>query len=233
MLTQVLPAYLYQQYTKDPYNEDLQAFFTAYNTESQTRLDATNDLNLPIYTKQIAPLLDWTAYSIYGVTRPSLGSPAQFSPLGVYDTIPYDTNAYSRNITTGTSSFYVVDDDIFKRILTWNFYKGDGFQYTTQWLKRRIKRFLLGVNGVDCPIDNTYEISVTYGSNNAITLTVPNYAVTPIFISALESGVLNVPFEYSYIVDISSGAIPWKNNSSATIGWTNSSSMPITWYTLV
>lgn len=233
MLTQVLPAYLYQQYTQDPYSEDLQAFFTAYNTESQTRLDATNNLNLPIYTKQIAPLLDWTAYAIYGVTRPSLGSPAQFSPLGVYDTIPYDINAYSRNITTGTSSFYVVNDDIFKRILTWNFYKGDGFQYTTQWLKRRIKRFLLGVDGVDFPIDNTYEISVTYGSNNVITLTVPNYAVTPIFISALESGVLNVPFEYSYIVDISSGAIPWKNNSSATIGWTNSSSMPITWYTLV
>lgn len=233
MLTQVLPSYLYQQYTKDPYSEDLQAFFTAYNTESQTRLDATNSLNLPIYTKQIAPLLDWTAYSIYGVTRPSLGSPAQFSPLGVYDTIPYDINAYSRNITTGTSSFYVVDDDIFKRILTWNFYKGDGFQYTTQWLKRRIKRFLLGVDGVDFPIDNTYEISVTYGSDNVITLTVPNYAVTPIFISALESGVLNVPFEYTYLVDISSGAIPWKNNSSATIGWTNSSSMPITWYTLV
>ena len=233
MLTQVLPAYLYQQYTKDPYNEDLQSFFTAYNTESQTRLDATNNLNLPIYTKQIAPLLDWTAYSIYGVTRPSLGSPAQFSPLGVYDTIPYDTNAYSRNITTGTSNFYVVNDDIFKRILTWNFYKGDGFQYTTQWLKRRIKRFLLGVDGIDFPIDNTYEISVTYGSNNVITLTVPNYAVTPIFISALESGVLNVPFEYSYVVDISSGVIPWLNNSSATIGWTNSSSMPITWYTLV
>ena len=233
MLTQVLPAYLYQQYTKDPYNEDLQAFFTAYNTESQTRLDATNSLNLPIYTKQIAPLLDWTAYAIYGVTRPSLGSPAQFSPLGVYDTVPYDTTAYTQNITTRTSSFYVVNEDIFKRILTWNFYKGDGFQYTTQWLKRRIKRFLLGVDGVDFPIDNTYEISVTYGSNNVITLTVPNYAVTPIFISALESGVLNVPFEYSYIVDISSGAIPWKNNSSATIGWTNSSSMPITWYTLV
>jgi len=233
MLTQILESYLYQQYTQDPYSEDLQAFFTAYNTESQTRLDATNSLNLPIYTKQIAPLLDWTAYAIYGVTRPSLGSPAQFSPLGVYDTVPYDTTAYTQNITTGTSSFYVVNEDIFKRILTWNFYKGDGFQYTTQWLKRRIKRFLLGVDGVDFPIDNTYEISVTYGSNNVITLTVPNYAVTPIFISALESGVLNVPFEYSYIVDISSGAIPWKNNSSATIGWTNSSSMPITWYTLV
>ena len=97
MLTQVLPAYLYQQYTKDPYNEDLQAFFTAYNNTSQTRLDATNNLNLPIYTKQIAPLLDWTAYAIYGVTRPSLGSPAQFSPLGVYDTVPYDTTAYTQN----------------------------------------------------------------------------------------------------------------------------------------
>ena len=87
MLTQVLPSYLYQQYTKDPYSEDLQAFFTAYNETSQTYLDATNSLNLPIYTTQSFPLLDWSVYGIYGVTRPSLGSPTQFSPLNVYNNI--------------------------------------------------------------------------------------------------------------------------------------------------
>jgi hypothetical protein len=233
MLTQVLPSYLYQQYTQDPYSEDLQAFFTAYNTESQSRLDATNNLNLPIYTKQIAPLLDWTVYAIYGERRPSLGSPAQFSPLGVYDTVPYDTTAYTENITIGTSSFYIVDDDIFKRILTWNFYKGDGFQYTTSWLKRRVKRFLLGIDGVDFPIDQTYNISVVYSSNNTITITIPNYAIAPIFVSALESGVLHLPFQYNYTVVISPGTVSWENDLSVPVGWVNTFSNPINWYTPV
>jgi hypothetical protein len=211
----------------------LQAFFTAYNNESQTRLNATNNLNLPIYTEQNAPLLDWTAYGIYGVIRPSLGSPTKFSPLGVYDTVPYNTLAYSQDVETSPSNYYLVNDDIFKRILTWNFYKGDGFQYNTQWLKRRVKRFLLGVNGIDFPIDNTYNISVAYSSGNTVTITVPNYAVTPIFESALQSGVLNLPFEYNYVINISSGEIPWKNNSNTVIGWQNNSSIPVTWYTVI
>lgn len=233
MQTQVLPAYLYQQYTQDPYSDDLQAFFTAYNTESQNRLNATNNLNLPIYTKQSAPLLDWTATSIYGQSRPTLGSPTSFSPLNVYNTVPYNTTAYSQDTEKAPANSYVVTDDIYQRILTWNFYKGDGFQFTTQWLKRRIKRFLLGTNGVDFPIDNTFLISVVYGANNVITITVPNYAITPVFESALQSGVLNVPFQFSFVVDISSGSIPWENNSSTVIGWENSLSEPVTWYTLV
>ena len=232
MLTQVLPSYLYQQYTQDPYNEDLQAFFTAYNNTSQEYLDNTNNLRLPIYTIQSFPLLDWTAYAIYGALRPSLGSPAQFSPLGVYDTVPYDTTAYTQNIVTGTNNYYIVNDDIFKRILTWNFYKGDGFQYTTGWLKRRIKRFLLGIDGVNFSIEDTYEISVVYDSNNVITISIPNYIIAPIFVSALESGVLNLPFEYSYVINVSSGVIPWENDLSAPIGWENDLSNPIAWYTL-
>ena len=79
MLTQVLPAYLYQQYTKDPYNEDLQSFFTAYNNTSQVYLDNTNSLDLPIYTVQSYPLLDWVGTSIYGMPRPSISNPVIFS----------------------------------------------------------------------------------------------------------------------------------------------------------
>ena len=233
MLTQVLPAYLYQQYTKDPYSEDLQAFFTAYNNESQVRLEATNSLNLPIYTKQIAPLLDWTAYGIYGVLRPSIGTPSHFSPVGAYNTYEYDVRAYSQDTEIAPNNYYIVNDDIFKRILTWNFYKGDGFQYNTQWLKRRIKRFLFGVDGVDFPITDTFDISIIYGTNNTVTITLPNYAITPVFESCLLSGVLNVPFEYSYIVDVNAGLVPWQNNSSTTIGWKNNSSVTVTWYSVI
>ena len=42
-----------------------------------------------------------------------------------------------------------VTDDVFKRILTWHFYKGDGKNFSVRWLKRRIWRFLQGANGTD------------------------------------------------------------------------------------
>ncbi len=201
MQTQVLPAYLYQQYTQDPYSDDLQAFFTAYNTESQNRLNATNNLNLPVYTEQSAPLLDWTAYAIYGVRRPTLGVPVSFSPLGVYDTDPYNTLAYSQDVENSPTNYYVVTDDDFQRILTWNFYKGDGFQYTTQWLKRRVTRFLYGANGTDIPnIADIYNVSVAYGANNTVTITIPNLEISPIFQAAVQSGVLQLPFQYSYTI---------------------------------
>ena len=201
MLTQVLPAYLYQQYTKDPYNEDLQSFFTAYNNTSQVYLDNTNSLDLPIYTVQSYPLLDWVGTSIYGMPRPSISNPVIFSTLGVYDTVPYNTTAYSQDIETSPNSYYEVTDDVYKRILTWNFYKGDGFQYTTQWLKRRVARFIYGVDGTNIPnIDDIYNISVVYNSNNEITITIPDLTISPIFQAAIQSGVLNLPFEYSYTI---------------------------------
>jgi len=50
MVTTLLPAYLYQEYSYDDTTEYLQAFFTAYNELSQSYLDTINALNLPDYT---------------------------------------------------------------------------------------------------------------------------------------------------------------------------------------
>jgi hypothetical protein len=231
MITQNLPAYLYQQYSYDSTTDDLQAFFTAYNNSSQTNLDTLNNLNLPIYTNPnvIGILLDWIAQGIYGQLRPSIGTPSKFSPLNVYDTVPYNTIAYSQDTELYSNSYYVVNDDIFKRILTWNFYKGDGFQFNCQWLKRRIKRFLFGYNGVNFPIDNTFDISIIYNGNQ-FNITLPNTSVSDILKSCFASGVLNLPFQYTYVLSISSGVLPWKNNSNTVIGWKNNSSSTVTWF---
>lgn len=202
MIPTTLPAYLYQQYSFDETTQYLQAFFTAYNNTSQTNLDTINNLNLPIYTNNMIEglLLDWVALGIYGLERPSLSTGREFSPLGVYDTVPYDTSAYSEDISGAAGTFYVVTDDYFKRILTWNFYKGDGFQYTTTWLKRRVARFLYGLNGTAPNIDNTYDISVVYTAPNDIEITIPSLPVSPILDAAIQDGVLNVPFQYNYTV---------------------------------
>ena len=234
MIKTTLPAYLYEQYSFDDTTQYLLPFFEAYNTLSQNNLDTLNNINLPIYTNSqiVGTLLDWVAEGIYGQPRPSLGTPSIFSPLNVYNTVPYNTIAYSQDTEIYPTSFYVVNDDIFKRILTWNFYKGDGFQFTNQWLKRRVKRFLYGYNGVDFPIDNTYDISVTYTNGYEIAIELPNTTVSSILKACFTSNVLNLPFQYQFSITIASGAIPWKNSSNTVIGWQNSSSQPITWFTI-
>lgn len=201
MINNTLPAYLYQQYQDDPTSPYLQAFFDAYNNASQANLDRMNNINLPIYTNSmiVGSLLDWIANGIYGSLRPSLSTGSSFSGLGVYDTVPYDTTAYTQNISGNPGVSYQVNDDYFKRILTWNFYKGDGFQYNTTWLKRRVYRFLNGINGVAPTIPDTYNISVVY-YGNVITVHVPNSTAAQILSAAIQDGVLNVPFQYNYTV---------------------------------
>jgi hypothetical protein len=196
MLTQTLPAYPYEQYADD---SDIQAFFTAYNNISNTNLTTINNLNLPIYTGLSGLLLDWVADNLYGYKRPTLPVGSTFSNQGVYNTIPYDTEAYNQDLENNPNTFYTVTDDYFQRILTWNLYRGDGFQFTCNWLKRRVKRFLYGQNGKDFTIDNTYEISVAY-SGAVITITIPNITLAPIFQAAVQSGALNLPFQYTYVV---------------------------------
>jgi hypothetical protein len=266
----IIPSYLYQQYSDD---SDLQAFVAAYNLLAQRYLNTFNQLNLPVYTNPLitGQLLDWVGQGIYGFSRPSLAAPTAFSGLGVYDTIPYDTNPYSYDIKSGAGQQYTVTDDYYKRILTWNFYKGDGFQYNTTWLKNRVARFLFGLNGAPLEIDQTYNlgtpavlsgctvsgttltvgsvvsgtiipymilsgagiteptfivsgsgntwtlsqsmtistpeamqglnaVSVTYTAPNSITIKVPNLPIAPIFQSAIQEGVLYVPFQYNYTV---------------------------------
>jgi len=166
MISKILPSYLYQQYNGDP---DLEAFFTAYNELSQSNLDKINTLNLPIYTTKSGVLLEWVALGLYGFTRPVLPKGDYFDK-GVYNTIHLNEVPYNQNVRIAPTDFYQVTDDIFKRCITWNFYKGDGFQFTINWLKRRVARFLSGVNGVSHNIDETYQISVTMDAMDVVTI---------------------------------------------------------------
>lgn len=230
MLTQIIPSYLYVQYQDEPAPtpaanssyavggwgvatiavtgrgpvadppSDLQAFVNAYNSLAQGYLDDINSLSLPVYTLQSGAMLDWVALGLYGVNRPSLSTGTSYTPLGVYNTVPYNVTAYSQDIKGGTYTNYVVTDDHFKRILTWNFYKGDGFQFSIPWLKRRVKRFLYGFDGIDFPIGETYQVSVTKPSANSFTIHVPNIDIAPILSACIAQAVLNLPFQYTFTV---------------------------------
>ncbi len=233
MLTTIIPAYLYTQYNDD---DDLQAFVMAFNSLAQERLDWFASLNLPIYTEESISglLLDWVAQGVYGISRPVLSSGIS-SAVGPYNTFAFNTEPYNYFKLSGPTDYFITNDDIFKRVITWNFYKGDGMTFSVQWLKRRIMRFLLGENGTAPNIDNFYQVSIQFGIDDSVTITLINrlskitsgsiyntfafntmaydelntvfIATYPlpnvaIFKSAMDSGVLNVPFQYNFIVNI-------------------------------
>lgn len=234
MLTQIIPSYAYEDFSDD---EDIQAFVSSFNSLAQQYVDFFNQIGLPIYTGPMitGPLLDWVAEGIYGMTRPSL--PGAGSPVvtGPFNTFPFNSQPFNSRKSVAPTNFYATTDDIFKRIITWNFFKGDGQVFNIRWLKRRVMRFLTGPNGVDPGVNQTYQISVTFGLNHQVNINIKSHFATlkagalfnrntfnstpfnaytvetnpvmplpdaSILASAIQAGVLNLPFQYSFTVNV-------------------------------
>ena len=194
MLSQTIPAYVFQEYADD---DHIQVWFGQANAMTQYYVSWFYSANLPIYTQQSGSLLDWIANGLYGQYRPTLG--------GVLSS-----------------------DDIFQRCITWAFYKGDGKVFNVRWLKRRIQRWLSGPNGVDPGVNQTYQISVTFTLPNICTINILtnsggksggtfntyqynttefnqayfNISIASILREAIESGAVELPFMYDYVVKI-------------------------------
>jgi hypothetical protein len=199
-LQNTIPAYLYQQYYDD---DNVQAFVGAYNAIAQGYLNWFNNINLPVYTGLSGPLLDWVANGLYGIPRPTLAITQTGPDVGPFNT--YTLNSIPINSTGGvvTSQLFTVTDDIFKRIITWSLYKNDGFQFNVMWLKRRVMRFLAGVNGTDYT-GPTDQVSVKFSGLSAVNITVSTGAVqltaAPLLQAAVLSGNLTLPFQYTFNV---------------------------------
>lgn len=163
-----LASYPYAQYTDD---DDVVAFFTSYNAIAQTFVNTVNGLNLPIYTGAVISglLLDWVGGGIYGYPRPTLSS-GKTASTGELNTTEFNTTMFDGYTLSLPAPTTLTSDDIYKRCLTWQFWKGDGKYFTVRWLKRRIMRFILGANGTAPNIDQTYQISVSFGVNNEVTI---------------------------------------------------------------
>ena len=235
MQTQLIPAYVYQEYADDV---DIQAFNTAFNQLAQQYITTFATLGLPVYTGLTGLLLDWVGTGLYGFPRPTLtnGSPTPaklggmlgFNKLGVRK-----LGQFVKSQPASPASIYYTSDDVYQRILTWRFYKGDGFMFSIPWLKRRIARFLNGTNGTAPNIDQTNIISVTINNSDIVTISFLAGNVTKIlsgqlgtfelgkaqlggfvstsqkypanqyikyFASAVQGGVLDLPFQFVFKV---------------------------------
>jgi hypothetical protein len=167
-IARTIPSYLYEQYADD---DDLQAFVASYNAIAQQYLDWINQVGLPVYTgPQIAAaLLDWVAQGLYGVRRPALSS-GRNRYLGPLNTWQFDQIPLNAVRTIGPQNVAATSDDVYKRIITWAFFKGDGRVFNVRWLKRRIMRFALGASGAPINPDNSYLVSVTFGLGNQVNI---------------------------------------------------------------
>lgn len=192
-LQKVIASYLYFEYSDD---DDLQAFVASQNALAQGYLDWFNTTPLGLYTSPniTGSLLDWIGQGIYDIRRPVLSTANSIFLAGyntaAYNTVPYDGNQL---ISSGTS--VIANDDIYKRVLTWNLYRGDGQVFTIGWLKNRISRFINGANGADFPVLNdppSISVSngvftVSYFANDAYSAMQLCYA----------NGALAFPFQYT------------------------------------
>jgi hypothetical protein len=179
--------------------------FASYNSYAQQFVDWFNQINLPIYTSSLiaGTLLDWVADGLYGMLRPTLSSGLNQN-LGPYNTALYNQLVWNGYKAIGADNVTVTSDDIFKRIMTWRLYRGDGQTFNPQWLKRRILRFLNGPNGTDPVIDNTYSVSVSYPSRFVIDIILPLTPNSVILQEAIQSGAVELPFQYTFNVSIAS-----------------------------
>ena len=167
-LLHTIPSYLYQEYTIDP---DLPAFVHTYNSMMQDIVDTFNNLSLPIYTRDpiSGALLDWVAEGVWGIKRTNLSS-GKYDTIGPYNTWQYNTWEYNAFEQISDAPIIVTTDDIFRRIMTWHISKQNCKYFSIAWLKKRVMQFLIGENGILQNIDQHYQVSVTFGLNNEVTI---------------------------------------------------------------
>ena len=194
--TQIL-AYPYMQYSDDP---NIVAFFTAFNQIAQGYLDWFNSTPLSIYTNPTisGPLLDWVLNGLYGIERPVISTFSSAIYAGYGSGPSYGTSFYGGFEYVSSGTALIATDDIYKRVATWHLYQGDGQQFSMQWLKNRVSRFLNGANGSDWPVlNNPPNITV---SASEFTITLASSDIADTFAECAANNILALPFMNTFNV---------------------------------
>ena len=217
-LPNVIPAYVYDQYSDD---ENVQGFFEVLNAMAQGYLDWFNQTPLPLYTNPNinGPLLDWVGNSLYNIPRPVI-SDVQQVVKGALATVPLTALPIAGFQISESGTSAIATDDIYKRVLTWFMYRGDGMQMSVEWLRRRVARFLYGTNGTDIPdvgLLSTVQLTRKNSQVGGVTgtdvtglavtglafspiyhtviLILPSYSISAVFQELVQTGVIPLPFQ--------------------------------------
>lgn len=204
-LASIIPSYLYQQYADDP---SLQAFRDAYNSLSQLYLDWFNQTPLGLYTANTitGALLDWVGQGVYGIPRPIFSTLSTRYLTDSLNELPTNRIATdgSEHQSSGTAA--VANDDFYKRAITWATYLGDGRVCSVNAIRKRIARFLYGINGGDITLSQAQKVSIAVATSPSVhyVITIPSAAnpAASYFQEGFNSGVLAFPFQLSATVNI-------------------------------
>lgn len=228
MRTEVIPAYPYSIYKND---DNISTFFKGYNEYSQQYVDFFVNLFLPVYDSKSGSFLDWVGRNIYGIRRPVFPVGLQ-EQRGDLNTIAFDEMELNKLLTLYPANYILASDDVYKRVIKWHHWKGDDGIFNIQTLKQRVMRFLSGWD----VIQQTYQVSVSFGAGNQVNLIIYNtgrrnlnpsavvnnsefsrialneqpteqLSVTPldlaeIFKIAVETGALELPFQFDWQITI-------------------------------
>jgi hypothetical protein len=215
-LRDTVPSYLYQEYADDL---NLQAFVSAYNSLTQGYLNWFSNTPLGLYTSPNinGPLLDWIGQGVYGIPRPVLSTQTSFNQAG-YNSAPYNDYPfpYDSLVHSSSGTASLASDDIYKRLMTWNLYRGDGQMFTMGWLKNRVNRFINGAGGLDYTVPTALQELLT----NRIASFPFQYNVAFTTISFLDDGGvlwMTAPLNYpTSPIGLSAGAV-WYNGGTVSV----------------
>lgn len=226
----VLPAYPYLEYSDDDniqgffsalnglqqgylgwFNQTPLAVYVPYLASEATIDASTGDPILigpyPLLASQTyfsnmsGPLLDWCAAGIYGISRPVLSTQSGTN-IGAWNSYAWNTLPWDGARITTSGTVKIASDDIYKRVLTWHLYRGDGNVPSIPWLRRRVARFIYGAGGTDISVDVLPNIQISQPSAHALTITVPAGPNSNLFAQCVDNGVLALPFQMTYTVTV-------------------------------
>ena len=206
-------AFVYRQYQDD---DDVQILCAAFNQAAGEFVGLFETLNLPVYAGNpliVGELLDWVGQGLYGIPRPTIPLGAQ-QVIGPFDTYGFATGpAFASQEEVGSVPYVRASDDVYKRVLTWHHWRGDGRQFTIPWLKRRIARFMYGADGTNfADLGTLGSVSVIPVSPASFKVMIaaapgsPTAAMALLLRELVLAGLLELPFQYSF--SITTGAPP-------------------------
>jgi hypothetical protein len=201
-LMKITPSYPYKQlYSNDPL---IVPFFNTYNIAAQYYLDWYNQNPIAIYTspKVSGLLLNFVARGLYGLMRPTISNITTTYGAAEMNSIEMNSQAMNGNSVTQDGTTEIVDDDIFKRMMTWHLYLGDGRQATMPWLRKRIARFIYGLNGADITNDFLQYVNLSFPSTNNIEIILATSDISEQFKFLLDQNWLAKPFQLNFTVTL-------------------------------
>lgn len=199
------PAYLYGQYNNDP---DIQATRDAYNQEAQYIFNWLQTNPIADYRGDpiSGPLLDFVAQGLYNMTRRVQVASTLGGVKGSFGDAAFGTSEFAGGTYQEPDSQAIsLSDDQFRRAITWNIFSGDGWTFSTNWLRRRIARFIFGVDGAsDINVDDQQLISIMWTSLRTATVYVTSPAssatLTGLLLIGISNNYLQTPIGYDIII---------------------------------